>query len=327
MIYLTIEDLPKKIYVGQVFPVTVKITSLKRHVPYTVVLKGGRNVTAINAKEFLHTRPQAIRRMTFWFKAEGGRITLPSFVVRYEDDSKSYRIEGVALTAVRLNPPADFCGILARDMELVNYQASVYDDNSSILALKLHITYGNANDFRLPRAMKQGIDSLEGDINDTTLLYYGVYPADVEHVDFSYFNLSKNRYEKFQVPVLVKRDTVSTQTNLDPQASEFTRFKIAATLFFILLWFILWYRSGKWIYPVLILLAGAYLVTYLIPLKTVCIEKGTTVYLLPTPQSTPFMRLEEQTEAKEMDRRSGYIKIELPNNRIGWIKHENLCTP
>jgi hypothetical protein len=324
LIYLTIEEVPKKIYVGQIFPVTIKITSLEKRRPYLVELQNGHNVTVVKTHE--NIPPRAINRLTYYFKAEGPSIQLPAFIVRYEDGDREYRTESITLTAVRLNPSRNFSGVLARKMELINYQASSYDEQNNILALQLMIEYGNFDDFRLPDAVKQGVDSYEGDLNATTLLYYGVYPVGVEQVEFSYFNLRKNRYEKFQVPVIVKRSSVSTQTNLDPQASEFTKFKIAATLVMIGIWLILWIRHRGWGYPILIMLAVAYLITYLVPLKNVCIKPETTVYLLPTDQSTPFMRLYDETTAKEMNHNAHYTKIQLPNNRIGWVKNEDLCS-
>ncbi|WP_456381501.1 hypothetical protein [Hydrogenimonas sp.] len=324
LIYLTIEDVPKKIYVGQIFPITVKITSLDKRRPYIVELENGKNVDVVKKHDDIP--PQAINRLTYYFKAKGTSIRLPVFTVRYEDGTREYRIESVSLTAVKLNPPGEFSGVLARNMELINYQASSYDDGNNILALQLFVEYGNYRDFRLPGTFKQGIDSFEGDINGTTLLYYGVYPVGMEQVEFSYFNLEKNRYEKFQIPIIVKRSSVSTQTTLDPQASEFTKFKIVATSTFILLWLFLWIRTRRWSYPILIAAATAYLLTYLIPLKNVCIKAETTLYLLPTKQSTPFMRLYEETTAKEMDRNDRYTKVQLPNNRIGWVKNEDLCS-
>ena len=324
LIYLTIEKVPKKIYVGEIFPVTIKITSLDKRRPYMVELENGKNVTVI--KEYDDIPARAINHLTYYFKAMGRSIQLPAFIVRYEDDEREYRTESVSLNAVQLNPPREFSGLLAKKMELINYQASSYDDGNNILALQILVTYGNFGDFRLPDATIQGIDSYEGDLNATTLLYYGVYPVGVEQVEFSYFNLTKNRYEKFQIPIIVKRSSVSTQTTLDPQASEFTKFKIAATGALILIWLILWIRHRGWVYPILIGLATAYLVTYLIPLKSVCIKQDSTLYLLPTEQSTPFMRLYEETTAKEMNRNANYTKVQLPNNRIGWVKNEDLCT-
>ena len=323
LIYLTIEDLPKKIYVGQIFPVTIKITSLRKHVPYYIELSGGKNVKLIKGVEL--ARPRPINHFTFYFQALGTRIELPAFNVRYEDRERTYRTESVDLIAVRLNPPARFSGLLAKDLKLLNYQASAYDEESNILSLQLEVSYGNVADFRLPGATKQGIDKVEGDLNATSLLYYGIFPLGMEQAVFSYFNIDTNRYEKFRVPIIVKRSSVSTQTNLDPQASEFTKFKIAVVAGLILLWLILWFRHRGWLYPILILLATAYLLTYLIPLKSVCIKEGSTVYLLPTERSTPFMRLQSDTTAKEMHHNRDYTKVQLPNNRIGWVKNEDLC--
>ncbi|MCF6201810.1 MAG: hypothetical protein L3J42_06790 [Hydrogenimonas sp.] len=312
LIYPSLESLPKKIYVGQIFAVTLKVTSLERNRPFDVALEDGRGVTLIQEPAIME--PKAISRFTYYFKATDSNIRLPDFVVSYIDKPQiEYRAEGRSLKAVRLNPPKEFCNVLAQNLELVNYQASSYTADSNIVALQLKIRYGNFSDFKLPDSQNQGIDSYSGDLNGTTLFYYAVYPAELEKITFSYFNLEKNRYEKFHIPIIVKRSSVSTQSNLDPQASEFTKFKIAATGLLILLWLILWITKKRWVYPILIVLAAGYLVTYLIPLKNVCIKPNSRLYLLPTPQSTPFMTLYEQSVAKEMNRNDNYKKIQLSN--------------
>ncbi len=324
LIYLTFEDLPEKLYIGQIFPVTIKVTSLKRNRPYRIQLRDGRNVKLVKAPSEITPRP--IARLTYYFKALGANVKIPDFLVSYEEEpQKIYTLSGVTLSAVRLNPPKDFCGVLARHLELDNFQASTFKADNNILALQLKIAYGNFDDFHLAGAIDQGIDSYNGDINDTTLFYYAVFPPDVEQIHFSYFNLETNRYKTFEVPIIVKRSSVSTQSNLDPQESEFTKFKIAATIFLILVWLFLWFKTKRWIYPLLVIVAAAYLLTYLMPLKKVCIEEGSTLYLLPTPQSTPFMRISSPMTAQEMNKKGDYTKVRLPNHTIGWVKNENLC--
>ncbi len=325
LIYLSVEKLPEKIYVGQIFPVTLKVTSLDRERPFEIRVEDGKDVEI--AEEPERIEPKAISRIEYLFKATGKHIRLPDFIAYYVDEPEvEYRVEGRPVEAVRLNPPKDFCNVLAKKMELVNYQASTYTNDSNIVALQLKIEYGNYDDFHLQNSSNQGIDSYSGELNNTTLYYYAVYPAGLEQLSFSYFNLKKNRYEKFRIPIIVKRSSVSTQSNLDPQASEFTKFKIAATAFLILLWLVLWAVRKSWIYPLLIIVAAGYLVTYLIPLKSVCIKPESRLYLLPTPQSTPFMTLYERTEAKKMNGNDSYTKIQLPNDTIGWVRNEDLCS-
>jgi hypothetical protein len=324
--YLSYVKLPKKLYVGQLFSVTVRVTSLYKRRPYAVRLEGGRAVRPVRVPDT--TLRGSHRELVLLYEATDTGVRLPDLSVYYTDAPDTMqKLAGHPIETVRLNPPSNFCGILAKQMQIDNYQASAYDENRNILALKIFVEFGNAWAMHLPGALKEGIDSTEGDINATTLLFYAVLPKEKERVTLSYFNLETNRYERFEIPVTVKRSGVSTQTNLDPQASEFTRFKIAVTILFIMVWALLWYRYRGLLYPLLIFLALLYLLTYLIPLKTVCLREGTTIYLLPTPQSTPFVKLPQRTEAKEMDRTGGYVKIQLPNHAIGWIHAEDLCTP
>jgi len=325
LIYLNIDNMPEKIYVDQVFTLTLKVTSLEKNQPYTIYLENESNITIVHEPNRIE--PKTINYLTYTFKAISNQAKLPDFVVYYNSSpEKEYRLNGVYLKTVSLNPPKDFCGVLAKKMQLINYQASTYTEDLNLLALQLNISYGNYDDFHLPNSYNQGIDTYSGDLNSTTLLYFAIYPLNIEKVEFTYFNLTKNRYEKFNIPIIVKRSSVSTQSNLDPQASEFTKFKIIATILLITIWSILWLIHRGWLYPILIILAVSYLLTYLIPLKTICIKPGTTLYLLPTKQSTPVMNIYEEVEAKEMNHYGDYIKIQLQNNTIGWIKNDSICT-
>jgi len=325
LIYLSVINMPKKVYVGQVFTLTLKVMSLEKNQLYTVYLENESNITVVSEPSDM--MPKTINYLTYAFKATSTGAKLPDFVLYYNDiPEKEYRLSGTLLKTVLLNPPKNFCGVLAKNIQLINYQASTYTEDTNLLALQLNISYGNYDDFHLPNSNNQGIDTHSGDLNRTTLLYYAIYPLDVEKVEFTYFNLHKNRYEKFSIPIIVKRSSVSTQSSLDPQASEFTKFKIFATIFLIIIWLILWIRRKKLVYPILIILSVSYLVTYLIPLKSICIKSGTTLYLLPTKQSTPVVNIYQKTEAKEMNRYGNYVKIQLQNNIIGWVKDESICT-
>jgi len=38
------------------------------------------------------------------------------------------------------------------------------------------------------------------------------------------------------------------------------------------------------------------------------------------------MNIYQKVEAKEMNRYGNYIKIQLQNNTIGWVKNDSICT-
>lgn len=323
LLYVTFQHIPEKIYLGEIFPVSLKITALHRHDPILIELKGGKGVKLIKSVKYL--APGSIHRITLYFQATDTNVQLPTFRFRYRKSRDYYDFKPPEIKVVALNPPADFSKLLAKNLTILNYQASAYDEKKNLLSLHLKIERGNAKEFHIPGALRDQIDKIEGDYNDTIIDYLALFPNFTDQVQFSYFNLDTNRYEKFRIPVMVRRNRLSTQTDLDPRAGEFTKFKIGVTIGFILLCTLLWYRRHKWLYVILILLAIAYLVTYLIPLKNVCIKKGAILYLLPTAQSTPFMYTQNRIDAKEMDRKEKYIKIELPNHRIGWVKNEDLC--
>jgi hypothetical protein len=55
------------------------------------------------------------------------------------------------------------------------------------------------------------------------------------------------------------------------------------------------------------------------PMSKIVLQKGVKLRILPTKNSTIFYITQEQTTADKLLVRDGYIKILLPNKKIGWI--------
>lgn len=99
---------------------------------------------------------------------------------------------------------------------------------------------------------------------------------------------------------------------------------IAASVAFIALLFVL-YRK-KYIYAVFILIPLLYISYTLVPTKDICIKSGSNIRLLPVENGTIFettqsvIRLEKEGSVKE------FIKVKLQNQKIGWVKNEDICS-
>lgn len=326
LLFPSVLEVPQRVYVGQIFAVTYKLLSVRKDSDILVEARDREGIRLIETPERLI--PVTSQSFKIYYQITQPRVRLPDLDFSYVDDEQYVRrLKGETFRAIPLKPPVNFCKVLAKKMEIVNYQASSYTDGTNILALELNATEGNLFDFRLNGSSNQGQDRYEGDMNRSLLVYYAIFPESVERVTFTYFNLNDHRFNKFTLPILVKSNHVSTQVNLDPKANEFTKFKIALALVLILFWLILFWRKRRWIYLLLAVAAGAYVLTYLIPLRSVCIKPQSSLYLLPIEKSSVFLRTYEETEVKKMGERGDFIKIVLPNKQIGWVRKNDVCSP
>jgi hypothetical protein len=80
------------------------------------------------------------------------------------------------------------------------------------------------------------------------MTYYVIIPNTDQNLNFSYFNLKKQRYESLTIPIVVDDDTVSTgQSDLSPTDARHTELKVGASAVAVLILFALFYwRREKW---------------------------------------------------------------------------------
>lgn len=159
------------------------------------------------------------------------------------------------------------------------------------------------------------------------MTYYVIIPNTEESLNFSIFNLKKQRYETLSIPIVVDDDTVSTgQSDLSPTDARHTELKVGAAAVVVLMLFGLFYwRREKW-YLYLSAAPMFYIVYALLPNQNICVKKDAPVYLLPIKNGTIFeMTLEE--EHLEAEKEVGdFIKVHLDDNKVGWVNKRDLCT-
>jgi hypothetical protein len=140
---------------------------------------------------------------------------------------------------------------------------------------------------------------------------------------FYYYNTQCDNYEKIIVPINLKEETISTQTNLNPEDKTiFTPLNIFLLCIIALLLIIFLVYQKIWlIIPPLLL--SIYLIYLNLPKGNAYLKRGAKVYILPTSHSTVFYISPIGTKVKILKKEKNYTKIRL-NNKIGWVKNEDL---
>jgi len=329
-VYTTIVRKPERLFRGEIFSVTLRsIVTTEAYQTLQYRFSGGEGLQLLGSEPEREYRDHAYFDR-FYFKVTGSRVVLPD-VTPYLTLGLSYAVDsepvkGSAVDVTVLNPPDDFCGILAERFVITHTKTTVYDDDHNIIVFMAEANRSDLGDFSLKTALQQNFESLHNDPRGSSMTYYAVLPDALETLRFEYFDLGTQRYERIRIPIEVDEDLVSTVSDLKPlehghdyQKTVF--FAVTAGLFFLLA---LWKRS--WLLLLIALAAGGYAAWLSIPLRKVCINEGAPIYLLPMRNATVFEVTTRRYELEMQGHIEDYTKVRLLNNKIGWVRDEDICT-
>jgi len=330
VVYLSYKELPSRVLKGEIFTVTIKALSTVKD--FTDIIYKLSDSYGLSLLSDFPSRDMDSKYYyeTFYFLATSNNARLPNIeatLLNYNDDQfKTTTLKGEKLNVVSLNPKKDFSNIVANTFELIEYKTTSYDEKHNIVIFTAQATNCDIKSFKFKNVVKQGAENIIESYFDSRITYYAVIDKDIEKFSFSYFNLEKNRFINVDIPIIVNDDSVTTQSDLKPknQSHEILKMKIVAAVTFILFIIILWRK--KYIYLIFMTIPVAYIAYIAIPSTDVCIKRDSKIQLLPVSNGTIFevtpniYYLQKEGEAK------GYVKVKLQNNKIGWVKNEDICS-
>lgn len=326
---LTLEytDLPTHPYVGEIIALTVKLTPVDLaagNIEYTLQNEEGIRI-------FSDTPRRKVKEDgvydTFYFLVQSSTVRLPDVTATITSTgAMSEALSGTSLSATTLSPPSGFANVLAEKFDIINYKTTAYNNESNVVIFTVKASRCNISDFNIPNAIKQGFESKLSNVGESQMTYYVIIPNSEQSLNFSYFNLQKQRYESLTIPIVVDDDTVSTQSDLSPTDARHTELKVGAAIVVVLILAGLFYwRREKW-YLYASVLPMFYIVFALLPNQDVCVKKDAPIYLLPIKNGTIFeMTLQE--EHLEAEKEVGeFTKVHLTNEKVGWVNQRDLCS-
>jgi len=349
VIYLSYDQVPQRVVKGEIFSITLKVLSTIKDfqdIEYTF--------SNHNGLEILNTVPHREEKgkyyyETFYLSANESEAKLPdieaSLIISNSssleenstqvidiDDYTSVAIydttllSGPKLNVITLNPKKNFSNIIADTFELVDYKTTSYDNHHNIIIFVATATNCSIEQMNFQNVFKQGVESLTSSYFDSRITYYIVINKKIENFSFSYFDLTKNRYIPINIPIIVDDDSVSTQSDLKPkdQSRVFLKMQIAASVAFVGFIFILWRK--RYLYLVFILLPLIYIIYLSIPAKDICVKEASHIYLLPVTNGTIFETTSSEQYYQKEGNTQGFVKVKLKNEKIGWVKNEDICS-
>lgn len=322
-IFLSYEEKPSTVYVGELFPIKVKaIIANDNFEEITSSFHDSENLEIINPNAKWQWFSDNIFYNTFYMKANNISAKLPSLNLNiYQNSLKidNGTLQAAIPSVIKLNGTKHFSGVIAKSLKIKKHKTTQFDDKSFIIVLEIEAMEANLKDFSLKWVTRDGIDSSSSNLPYFKIYYYAIIPDFTKNFIFTYFNRTSNKFEKLSIPIVVTDDKISTQVDLNPAQSSLQIYKDGAYGLMALILLILFIRRRKIAYIVfLIILIG--LVAYdKNPLNSVKIDKGSNIKILPTKKSTIFYTTNRTLYAQKLDEKDDYIKILLPNGKIGWI--------
>ncbi len=330
ILYLQFDKIPTRVINGEIFSVTLKTLSTVKF--FTDITYKLSNIHGIKLLNEIPYREKGSRYYydTFYFLTTSYAATVPDFTAtlhNYDDTIyKDTMLKGKKLTVVTLNPKEDFSNIIANSFELSEYKTSIYDDKHNIIVFVATATNTDISTFDLQNAFKQGIESITESHFDSRIVYYAVIDKEITDFSFSYFNTISNKFITLSIPIIVSDDSVTTQSDLKPKDQSRNRLKmtIAAVVASVAFLFILWRK--RYVYLIFIIVPLVYIAYLAKPSKDVCIKVGAEIYLLPVHNGTIFERTSSKYYLQKEGSVTGFVKVKLKNEKIGWVRNEDICS-
>jgi hypothetical protein len=156
------------------------------------------------------------------------------------------------------------------------------------------------------------------------MYFHTIIPNNKEEFKFKYFNLIEDNFKYISIPIVVKDSSVSTQIDLNPKDSPFRKYKIILYGSLFLLFLIIYIWRKRFSYVLVVVIFGGLFLYEIKPIGKVTVKGDVKIRILPTKNSTIILKTTSKIKAEKILQRNGFIKIIFNNNKIGWIKNEDI---
>lgn len=268
---------------------------------------------------------------TFYFKIKAKNFTIPALEVMVtnndtKDSATSQSISNQAID-LRLNHP-NFTGVIANNFEIINYAIKKYDEHNNILLLNIFADMANLEDFKLKGVIKQGFNSLTADNNQSSGIFYAIFPNHSPNIEFEYFDLQTQTYKSIQLNNIVNQEEIDTNQDMSPinKVFIFSNILILIVVFIMLIAFFI--RKIPFKLRLSMLIIAIILMLYLIISinddENGVLKEDSLITILPIPNSTIIAKIPINTKVKIVSKYNDYYKIITNDDKTGWIKKDNV---
>jgi hypothetical protein len=331
-LYVSVEPLPASLYVGQIIPVSYNAVVTERYFDRIETRIGGDDngtgVRRISANPSWRRVDENRRRLTVYYQIMATRVSFPPIeteITLLNGDKDSASVASIRAGAIKLNSNPQFCGVIANDLQALSYKVERYSDAQNIVALELQGEMSNLDKFTLGAiAQEQGIESIDNKLPSTKMYYYAIIPPTIDEIAFNYFNPTSGDFKRIELPLDLSTIERKTDTNLEinPNKRSFPWLNVMLLTALCIALIGISIKTRKLAFLGAAAIAIAAIIWLAMRDEEVTIKSGAQIRLLPIANSTLFYITDSPTRAIALKENKEYVKVLLPDQKIGWVKKE-----
>ncbi len=214
-----------------------------------------------------------------------------------------------------LQPIKNFSNVLAENLS-VKDAISTLDKNKILLSFIIKCKNCNIRDFHLKKDENLTV------LNPNEAAYLITLPQNTKNFSFYYFNTQMENFKKITIPIKLKENTISTQTNINPNENNFftpINILILIIIAVFLILFLIYQKIWILIFPILFF---AMIIYQFIPKGEIFLKKGDKLTILPTYNSTVIYIIKKPIKTKILEKSRNYVEVKV-NNKIGWVNENH----
>jgi len=330
-LFLSHEELPSKLYVGQVLPITLKaiVANPKAH-SIDTAFEASKNAVLLNPNAPWESLGNSTFQTTFYVHLKAATPSLPKITVSLLSNKIAFESTSLVIptpNVISLKKEPFFSNVIAQSLSVLKYKTTTFDAKNAIIVLEIEANHANLKEFHLSGIPKNGVDSYSENGMTQKIFYYAIIPNYQKTFEFTYFDLPSNKFKKLTLPVTIESEEVSTQLGLNPKESIFEFYKNISYGVLSVLFLLLFLRRRRVIYFIAMALFATLFFLDKNPLNQVELKSNSNLMILPTEHSTIFFTSKENVKVEKLAQRLHYTKILFPDGMIGWTNSENIIKP
>ncbi|MDA3966397.1 SH3 domain-containing protein [Helicobacter sp. WB40] len=326
-IYLNVVNFSNDIlYVNQIIPIDFKMLVFGDYSTIkTEFIVENDSVAILNPQENWILEPDSSLKNTFYFQIKQTSYSIPKLkvTINTSDGEFTESTDFMRGKAIKLDRKGRYSQVIANDLRILDTKITTYDSENNLAVFQLASKVGNLFDFYLDNYSQQGIESKDGNYKESVAFYYVIVPKSLGVISFDYFNTQQSKYVELQVENIPHDERVSTQSDIKPK-NNLQFFKVSIILFLLLIFIGLYFYKRKVIFIVAFVALLVVLFVVLSSRSEAVLKANIPIRIQPTFNSTIIMTTNNVLEVKILDDKRGYYKVLLDDDRIGWVKKNDV---
>jgi hypothetical protein len=334
VLYTKYKSYPNVIYTKQRFTVSLSLSVYlddEQFFKISSELLNGKDIELLNDEIIWNMNDDKKYETTLNFKAESENFSFPDINISIFDrngiliDYEILKKPTIDYRKIAINQKR-YSNVIATFLEVTNVKATQFSNDEIMVILEVESENGNLEEFQIAKYENQGLkDIIYNKNNNYQKIYYFVMvPIFEKTISFEYYNPDFSRFITVTVPIELKEELVSTQTNLNPYENDMDFYKMVILIGIVVIFLAIYLIRKKRKYLIISMLVMSIVLTFALPNNKIVLKANEKVYILPTANSTVFKILKNPEEVEELgfNDTKEYKKVLFKNNQIGWVKND-----